>query len=303
MTTFAIIRGVLAGAVILTAAAAWAGSPEETYFAARDAAIQKIKALEDAKQDEAATKVHDAAFADLQAQMRGIIGPVAIKGLPADGTLNLSSLSSGDQGFGTLDGLVYGAPDDKTRAIVTTESIFRTWLRSHKDWWGDKIANVPQDVKGALTSEAFYTQAIQTDAAVMKYAQVPLRAPARASFSFAMLAARSQDDSPPAPGEIFVTLVQAGRVTVANAPVARPFAQIPYCNQLRIDQEKKADAVYAVYEKGEKKDEKLFDRYTAARAAADTLFLRCYAKRATRQPAFAAAVKQAQALLESLPVR
>jgi hypothetical protein len=91
--------------------------------------------------------------------MRAILGAVSIKRLPADGTLNLGSLWTGDEGFGTMDGLVFGKPDDKTHVILTTELIFRSRLRSHKDWWGDKIRNVPQVPTEAMASMEFYTQA------------------------------------------------------------------------------------------------------------------------------------------------
>jgi hypothetical protein len=282
---------------------AFAASPEETYFAARDAAIQKIQALEDAKKGEDATKEQDRGFADLTQQMRKIMGPIAIKGMPAEGALNLSTLYTGDEGYGMLDGLAFTSADEKTRVIVTTESIFNTWLKSHKDWWGDKVANVPQDMKEALVTDAFYTQAIQTDAAVMQFTKLPLRAPAKTTFLFAMLAARSQDASPAAPDEIFVTLVQGGRVFVANTPLEKKFAAVPACDQVRQAQEKKADAMYERYEATERKDEKLFDQYTAAREEADTLFLRCYADAGLKQAAFAPAVKQAQAFLDTLPLR
>ena len=44
------------------------------------------------------------------------------------GKLNLDTLIEGDQGFGLLDGLVYGAGDAKTRVIVTTDGLLRRWL-------------------------------------------------------------------------------------------------------------------------------------------------------------------------------
>jgi hypothetical protein len=308
MGTLETIRVVLAGAVIVTALAvapaiSAAASPEEIYFATRDAAIEKIKAFEDAKNGEAATKESDRATPDLEQQMRTLLGPLAIKGLPAVGTLNLGSLWTTDQGYGTLDGLLFGAPEDKTHVIVTTEGIFRTWLTAHKAWWGDKMTNVPQDPTKALASTEFFTQAIMTDAAVMKFTQIPVRAPSGATYTFAMLAARSQDDSPPAPDEIFVALVQGGRVYVAYTNVARKFATVPACDAVRQAQETKSDAIYTRYQAADPKDEKLFDQYTAARELADTLFLRCYAEKAGKQAAFAPALQQAQALLESLPLQ
>jgi hypothetical protein len=305
MDMLAIIRRAVACAVIATAAApALAASPEEAYVAARDAAIARFKVLDDERRiDDAAMKLHDETHADLEKLMRAIIGPVTIKGLSTSGTLNLSTLVSSDQGFGTLDGLVFASADDKTRVIVTTESIFAAWLKAHRNWWGDKIANVPQDAAAAVKSDAFYTQAIQSDAAVMRYAELPLAKRANARIAFAMLAARSQDNSPPVPDEIFVTTMQGGRLFVANAPLRGRFVAIRACDEVRRRQERLADEAYAVYQAGGNKDEKQFDRSTALREQADTLFLRCFAREAPKQAAFAGAVKQAQALLDSLPAR
>lgn len=305
MATGAILRSVLAGAVMVTTAAAcWAASPEDNYFGARDSYIKKFKVIDDAGAiPDAAMAEHDRALADLTKQLRAIVGPVAIKGISAPGTINLGTLFPSDMGFGVLDGLLFASADDKTRIIVTTEAIFETWLRAHKEWLGDKTANVPQAVNDALASEAFFNQAIRTDAAVMRFAPMTLAKPADAAFVYAMLAARSQDNSPPTPSEIFVTLVQGGRVYLANAQLQTKFKQIPACDDVRKEQEKKAEAAFAVYQATDKKDEREFDAYSAMREQADALFLKCFAARAAGQPAFAAASQQAQSLLERLAVR
>ena len=65
--------------------------------------------------------------------------PVAIKGIPGEGALNLDTLIEGDQGFGLLDGMVYGGLDDKTRVIVTTDSLFRRWLRAAQGMVGQGL--------------------------------------------------------------------------------------------------------------------------------------------------------------------
>ena len=300
--TPAILRSLLAGAVMVTAALAMpvassAASPEDDYFAARDAYIKKFKVVDDAGPiGDAAMKEHDSALAELAKQMRAIVGPVAIKGLTAPATINLSTLFPSDMGFGVLDGMLYASADDKTRIIVTTAPIFESWLRAHKEWLGDKTASVPQVANDALASETFFNQAIRTDAAVMRFAPITLAKPATATFVYAMLAARSQDNSPPTPDEIFVALVQSGRVYVANSHLQTKFKQIPACDDVRKEQEKKAAAA-------DKKDEKQIDASIAMHEQADVLFLKCFAARAAAQPAFAAASKQAQALLESLPSR
>ncbi len=171
-----------------------AATPEEAYIAARDAAIAKIKADEAADKhgpmDPTSNKIIDEdnrALASLEQQMRAIVGPVVIKGMTSDGKINLDTLNESFEGFGMLDGLVYGGLDDKTRVIVTTDSMFKRWLR---DWW-DEPGSAPQ-LSDAAKNNNFYTHAILTDAAVVRFADMPIRKPAGASFAYAMLAARTQ---------------------------------------------------------------------------------------------------------------
>jgi hypothetical protein len=137
----------------------------------------------------------------------------------------------------------------------------------------------------------------------MKFVLLPLAKPTSAKITFAMLAARSQDASPPTPDEIFLTVMQGGRVFVAHAPVRRKFVPVLGCAEARRKQEKAADDAYAADEAAGKTDDKPFNRYAAMREDAEVQFLRCFAGQATKQAAFADAVKQAQALLESLPLR
>ena len=125
-------------------------------------------------------------FAEYHPQLRRIVGTSDIKDFSAPAKSNLDTLFNGDAGFGQLDGLVYASADDKTHIVVTTEALLGHWLRAHKDWWGPAVANVPQDVDAALKSEAFYTQALNTDAAISKYAELPLPRPAQAKLAFAM---------------------------------------------------------------------------------------------------------------------
>ena len=77
--------------------------------------------------------------------------------------------------------------EPKSHIIVTTQPLFERWLRAHKDWWGKKHKNVPQQIGAALKDESFYTQAISTDAAVVNFNELPIAKPASATFAFAML--------------------------------------------------------------------------------------------------------------------
>jgi hypothetical protein len=284
---------------------AMAATPEGAYLAARDAAIAKIKAMDAANQkakssdDSAILDLDKKAEADLEKQMRGIVGPVAIKGLEGDGALNLDSLITGDEDFGLLDGMVYGPLDGKTRVIVTTDGLLRRWLFAHKSWWGKGFVDMPQFPQAAVRADAFYTQAVLNDAAIMRFAELPVHKPQGAAFAFAMLAARSQSDVPAKADEIFVVTEQGGRVFIANTKEIDTVGPISECDKIRSDLVDKSTA--AASEPGlndaarQKKSEALSGK-------SDTEFLRCFAEKASKQDNFAAAVTAAQALIDRLPL-
>jgi hypothetical protein len=249
---------------LLGSLAAAAASPEDDYFAARDRYVEKFSALNTAGNlDEEVIEDHQRARDDLGRLLRPIVGPVAIKDFLPEARTNLDSLFKGDEGFGLLDGLLYSSPDDKSHVTVTTSALFDHWLSEHKDWWGSKIANVPQQVTAALKSEAFYTQALMTDAAFVKFAELRVAKPATATFAFAMLNARTQG-GPAKPDELVVSVVQGGRIFVISAPAGVKIAPIPGCREQE----------------------------------GDAAFHRCFAERAKSQGFYAKLKRRAQSLVD-----
>ena len=180
-------RSVVLGLALagLLSWSARAATPEDAYLAARDAAIAQLKSAEQAAKqgpssgnDDKLIAIDDQARLALEQQMRRIIGPVSIKGLADAGKLNLDTLMEGDEGFGALDGLLFAAPDNKTSVIVTTDALFQHWLAEHKNWWGKESAPMPQQAAAAVQENAFYTQAVVTDAAIIRFAALPVSKPA-----------------------------------------------------------------------------------------------------------------------------
>jgi hypothetical protein len=181
-----LIRAIAILAVMMAAGLslpfARAATPEEVYITPRDAAIVKIKAAAE-KRDPMDNYgadilvVEKQARAGLEKQMRTIVGPVAIKAMEENSALNLDTLIEGDEGFGLLDDMVYGPVNGKTRVIVTTNSMFKRWLHQHKDWWSKDSADIPHEPSAAVKENAFYTQAVLPDAAIMRFAELPIRKP------------------------------------------------------------------------------------------------------------------------------
>jgi hypothetical protein len=290
-------------------------SPEDRYIASREAAIKTLKPLYDAgAMDDAGTKTEDAARADLEAQLRAILGPRDYAGF-GPGKLNLDSLYDGDEGFGALDGLRYDANigktgtaagvndagghyiEPKSHIIVTTQTLFGRWLRAHKEWWDKGVKNVPQQIGAALKDESFYTQAISTGAAVVKYNDLPIAKPAAATFAYAMLAGRTQSEIPEAADEVYASALANGKVYIAYGSI-EPAVQIAACDAIRADYNKRSnDAFEAFAQKSISK--KAYDKLGNLGQQGEDAFKRCFTGRGPKQPAFAGAVKQAQALLET----
>jgi hypothetical protein len=303
-----------AGAVAaLSKANAGTLSPEDRYVAARDAAIAKFSPIYDAgKSDDATTKAEDAAFAGLKAQMSAILSEPARKGF-GDAKLNIETFYKGDEGFGTLDGLRFdselGANGEKAgqngadgkyvepsaHIIVTTQTLFGRWLRAHKDWWDKDIKNVPQQMASALRSESFYTQAIQTDSAVINFNSLPIAKPASATFAYGFLAGRTQSEIPDAADEVFVSALANGKVYIAYGSIA-PKLEVASCLAIRAGYNKKAEDADNKLRSNEI-DRKAYDKLGDFRQQGEDAYKRCFTQRAPQQPSFAEATKQAHALL------
>ncbi len=309
----------LISAFCLAATTAMAAPPaktaEDRYIAARDAAIQNISAIYDAgNRDEDARKAEEAASADLLEQMRVILGEPNRDGFgPA--RLNVDTFSKGDEGFGTLDGLRFDAKlgsngetagqngadgkyvEPRAHIIVTTQTLFERWLRGHKDWWGKKTRNVPQQIGAALKDESFYTQAISSGAAVVNFNSLPIEKPAGASFAHAMLAGRTQSELPDAADHVFVAAIANGKVYIAYGSIDPP-VQAPDCLAIRSDYIKKADQADDDLRSG-KIARKSYDKLGALRQKGDDAYKRCFTQNAPNRPFFAEAVRQAEKLFSA----
>ena len=316
--TFSGILGLIVplflAATIATAAPS-TKTAEDRYIAARDAAIEKISAIYDTgNADDAARKAEDAASADLAAQMRAILNEPARDGFgPAK--LNIDTFSKGDEGFGTLDGLRFDARlgkngetagpngadgkyvEPKAHIIVTSQTLFERWLRAHKEWWGNNVKNVPQQIGAVLKDESFYTQAVSSGSAVVNFNSMPIAKPAGATFAYGMLAGRTQSDIPDAADTVFVSAIANGKVYVAYGSID-PKVQIPTCIAIRASFNKKAERAEDDL-RFEKIDRKAYDRLGNLRQKGEDEYKRCFTRDAPKQASFAEATRQAQRLLSA----
>jgi hypothetical protein len=316
--TFSAILGLIVPlflAATIATAAPPAKAAEDRYMAARDAAIEKISAIYDAgNAGDAARKAEEAASADLTAQMRAILNEAAHAGFGPP-RLHSDTFNKGDEGFGMLDALrfeavvgksgekagqdgadgKYVAP--KAHIIVTTQTLFERWLRAHKAWWGKDLKNVPQQIGAALKDESFYTQAVSSGSAVVRFNALPIATPAGATFVQGILAARTQSDIPSAADTVFVSAIANGKVYVAYGSID-PKVRVPACTAIRASYDKKAEQAEDDL-RFEKIDRKAYDKLGNLRQRGEDAYKRCFTQHAPTQATFAEATRQAQKLLSA----
>jgi hypothetical protein len=290
------------GFLALLPTMAMAASPEQAYLAARDAQIRRLTAL--SKPNPSSDKVlkeHERAVAELGNQLKRLIGPLALAlpGLPADGKPNNDTLTKGDLGFGMLDGLRYGAEDEASQVVVTTERLFKVWLREHRKWWRDN--NIPQDPASALRHVSFYTQAVSSGAAVSKYAELPIKKPAAASFAFAMLGTSAQDVGPWEPEELRAAVLQGGKLYVVRVKAIAKIGPFPRCQAVWDETMKKSQAEFERHQANQNSSKP--SRQMSIEDEGYAAFRRCFAERAPREKGFADLVRQAQDIADRLPAK
>jgi hypothetical protein len=292
------MKHALIALLALLAIPAKAASPEDAYLAARD---DYIKRFEQSAHDDPSYEAHQRALADLQAKLRQVVGPLSLKGFAAEGKISLEALDPGDEGFGVLDGLVYASADQKTRVLVTTTSLFDKWLAAHTHFWPE--SPLPQDTGAALKRDDFYTQAINTDAAVLIYAEIPVNKPAWATLAVAVLDGRTQDAPPRVPDEVIVTVRRADRVFIVTANTAVAAGPIAACDALHArlagEAQKASDADLAA----DTKDAALHEKAEQLARKVNRAYPECFASDAPKASFFPALVKQAQALVDMLAAK
>ena len=276
---------ILAALLCLIPLAASAASSEEDYIASRDKYIAQFKLKDNEPITDEISKAEEQARAALEQQMQVIIGASGVKGAPALGKLNLDSLISGDMGFGLLDGLVFKVGAD-TQVLVTTRTLLARWIAAEQEIWKDSPEHgFPPEIDAALRTEDFYTQALSHDAAVTRYADIPV------TGGVAMLITHRQDIGPSVPRELIVATLTGERLFIWSAPARSKVAAIPQCSALWTNAERKAKALA-------KKNRDNGDAEGKMLGEGDAAMRQCFNERARSQSFFPALVNQARELVE-----
>ncbi len=283
------IAGVATLCLAVWAGAAKAQTAEDRYLTARDAAIERFTPERVPNIGQPELEDERKARAELDLLIRSALGSDVPPGFEA-GKSNLTTLFSGDIDFGKLDGLVFEADGGDTQMVVTTRSLLTKWLQAK---WQDPEHRLAPDA--AMKTETFYLRAIGSDAAILRYAEIPLGI----VNAFAILAARTQDAPPFQADEILVTALRGDRAFVASARV-EPEISVAACTKAREAAEAKLAQVERAEIKPGPRNAAVLERVIKMRDQIEIDFRTCFAERAPKEAAFANAVTRAKELLDRI---
>lgn len=272
-------------------------SAESAYLAQRTEYSRTITQRFE-KESTAVFPAESVALRDLEHRLREVIGPFKGRGTKDSGQITLSTLLADDPGSNSPDGLLFESRKDSTRTFVTTTRLFSAWLaiqfaRDH---------TVPTDPRTALTRDDVYTAIFDDNAAVIRYAELPVTSPTKQVLA-AMLVDRAQDICLTcAPRTILLGVSAGDRLFVVDAP-ARDAIPIPTQCREAASADTRAQQAIDAYHAGGNSDSSQFNQYTRAEDERFADLRKCYATAAPSDPRFARIIAQARALVEALPER
>jgi len=264
-----------------------AASLEEKYFETRDNFIRQFEKA--SVPIDVLDEKDRHALAELEKQLKPIIGPVNVEGFPKEGKINLLTLED-DYGFGQVDGLSFSAKQEEL--FVTTDTILKKYLAGQPE--------LPKDLAELSKTGEFYVRAITAEAAVTYFAEIPVKSANGKSYVHAFLGLTAQDIGPFIPKDIFVFVTNGNRILAVQSPAATEITEIPQCrNEWESFAKKKSDAM-EVYRSSDSKNQKASDESVEYEEQGFEAYHRCYEREAKNQKFFASLKKQAQSIVDRL---
>jgi hypothetical protein len=264
-----------------------AASLEEKYFETRDNFIRQFEKAWPPSDERYQKDKH--ALAELEKQLKAIVGPFNVEGFPKKGKINLETLYQ-DYGFGQADGLRFSAKEENL--FVTTDNILKKYLAGQPE--------LPKDLAELSKTGEFYVRAITAEAAVTYYAEIPVKSANGKSYVHAFLGLTAQDIGPFIPKDIFVFVTNGNRILAVQSPAATEVTEIPQCrDEWERFAKKKSDAV-EVYRSSGSNNQKASDESVQYEEQGFEAYHRCYEREAKNQKFFASLEKQAQSIVDRL---
>ncbi|MDO9515628.1 MAG: hypothetical protein Q7J01_05960 [Syntrophales bacterium] len=264
-------------------------SLEARYVETRDGFIRQFAKAKNPVDDRQA-------LAQLEKQIKTIVGPVRIEGFPKEGRINLLTLRP-EPGFAQVDGLRFDS--DMESLFVTTETLLEHYVAERPEL-SKTVGELSKTVGELSKTGDFYRRVFHSDAGVIYYADLPVRSTKGHSFAHAFLGVGAQDIGPFIPSEIFVFVSKGDRILLVSSPTAIEITEIPQCRSEWDRFAKKRSEALDVYRSSQLKDRKAFADSIRYEEQGFEAYHRCYDREAQNQQFFISLKRQAQSIVDRL---
>ena len=258
-------QSILVGLLLLAQSAAAQETAVADYFAAFDRARATLRQAGDSAKPQTQA-LHDRLTGELEAIMRRIVGPLAApKGFTGSGRWN-PELWPGI-GSDRLDGISFWngqLGQSWAYLVVTTDEVLREWIAR-------QIAGDPElqtDLDGGFQSGKLSAQIVTFDGWMSDFAFLPIDRPSTVDAVTAFVGTGGNGELAWPPTLLSIYVRKGHRIYLADIALTTKFSAIAACDALR----------------------------TADLAA----YNECWEERGKGDPAFAAAIKQAQGFIDGV---
>ena len=229
------------------------------------------------------------ALAELENQLRTIVGSVDIQGFSKQGRINLTGLQN-EPGLTPVDGLRFDS--NRESLFVTSETLLKNYLADHPE--------LPRQKDKLSATEDFYRLVFHADAGVALYAAIPVQSKPGLAFANAFLGVSTQETGPFVPDEIFVFAARERQILLFNASSTIEIKDISDCRQEWDKFERMSSDALKLYQSSQLKNHKAFDDSIRFRELGFETYRHCYARNIRTQPFFAPLQAQVQSLISRL---
>ncbi len=230
----------------------------------------------------------------LQEQIEEVIGPVKVAGFPVRGRM-LPHLISDDPCCDSIYFLEFKNDEDE-QLYVTTKGLVDNYMTGSEKY-AAPVKNGKQTVEP-------YFSVLVTESDITSYTDLPVHSANEKYFARAFLGQTSAEDNAPGrlPDTIVVFILAGDRIYFMSSPSREELPEIPECKSRWSESHKKASVALAGYHASNKKNEKLWDEHVRLDKEGLAAYMACYGEKLRNQPVFASLVKQAQSMVDRIPL-
>ena len=291
------LKALLVALLATVTGSAHAATTTDAYLATKAKAIADLARPAGAPITASHDAIEAAALLELDRLIGIAIGPIRVRGFPAEGASNVVSLSDGYGESGHVDGLRAESADGTT-LLLTTVPLVQAWLAVNAAVIAGAGQAPKANVAAALADGGFYTQAFNSDAAMTLYAEIPVATAADGPSVRAFLSVRSQDQVAPRPPDgLVVSVVRGDGITLFEQPVDPAMVDIPACGAAWTMANVGVQQMFADSRRTGGRAPTVSDAQAAADEA-ERAFLACYRDNVPSLPGLPALAREARDLVE-----